>query len=326
MNVSSKFAVGVPVFNEALHIEQTLLSIIETLGPEVPVIVSDNHSTDDTVAIVHRIAQEHPSIRLVVNGDDRVASNFLNCLLHARSEYFCWVSGHDLICGDYWRAALQRLDEDPSVLWVYGSCGLIDADGQPFESGISQDSDIDNSGLSDTEVFAKLLKIRSGMFVHGIFRTRSMLDCPLAGGWASDRCLIAYACFRGQVRWIQSIGIVRRIQRSADGGETLEERNERYRRWGCLEYEDAGFEHRHYMRMKLLRIYLDERGRSIGVRGVRSAIRALFGAGSWWRDLSVLMSLRKLRKVESSLPATESLCSIDETASAESARNRPDPS
>lgn len=310
MKESSKFAVGVPVYNEALHIEETLRSIVHTLGPEVPIIVSDNHSSDGTVGIVRRLSLEYPSIRLVVNGDDRVASNFLNCILHAGSEYFCWISGHDLICGDYWKKALQVLDDDPSVIWVYGSCGLIDAEGRPFESEISQDSDIDNSGLSDAEVLAKLQKIRSGMFVHGVFRTRAMVDCPLAGGWASDRCLIAYACFRGQVRWIKSIGIVRRIQRSADGGETLEERNERYRKWGCLEYEEAGFEFRHYMRMKLLRIYIAERGRTTGVRGIRTAIRALFGAGAWWRDLSILLSLRKLRKVESSLPASESLLMI----------------
>jgi glycosyltransferase involved in cell wall biosynthesis len=303
VNYDSEFAVGVPVYNESPYIERTLLSIIETVGEDVPIYVSDNHSTDDTVKIVECLRERYPSIRLVKNLDDRVASNFMNCIMHARSRYFCWISGHDQMCGNFWKRAIGMLREDPDLVWVYGSCELIDADGMPYESINPPDSDVDNYGVTDVEIIKKLIRVCSGMFIHGVFRTEVMIGCPYAGGWASDRCAIAYACFRGGVKWIRETSIIRRVHRfSSDEMETEEQRNERYRSWGCLEYEDAGFDPDIYIRMKLLRIYLGERIGKVKIQEIREIIKTLFKKGTLWRDISILWSLRKLRPVESSLP------------------------
>lgn len=300
----SEFTIGLPVYNEARYIEQTLRSIIDTVGESVPVLVSDNHSTDGTREIVEEFIIQNPSVRLVINRDDRVASNFMNCLLHARSEFFCWISGHDLMCGDFWRQAFDMLRSDSDLIWVYGSCGVVDANGDQHVTEVRLDSDVDNSGLSDLEILEKLVKVCSGMFVHGVFRTSAMTNCPLAGGWASDRCIIAYACFRGEVRWLHSRAIVRRIQRSAGGGETEEQRDDRYRKWGFLEYEHSGLDPNRYMRLKLLRIYLGERFGRVGIAEVRKAIKTLFREESWKRDLQVLWQLRKLRPVETFFPSS----------------------
>lgn len=301
-----KLTIGVPVFNEAAYIEETLRSILATVGPEVPILVSDNHSTDATCEIVSRLAMSQPSIRLIRNPDESAASNFRNCLLNAETDYFCWIAGHDLMSGPFWAEAIGLLDESPDILWVYGSCALIDADGDPYDAEQAADSDVDTEGLSDAEILKKLVRVSSGMFIHGVFRRERMVACPLAGGWASDRCMIAYACFRGGVRWLRSQAIIRRIQRSADGGETLEQRNERYRKWGFLEYEESGLDPDRYMRLKLLRIYLGERFGRVSVRELREAIKTLFRKGDWKRDLQVLWQLRKLRSVETFFPKSSS--------------------
>ncbi len=300
--ISAKFVIGVPVFNEEAHIERTLSSIIATVGDEVPVVVSDNGSTDRTREIVSEFSARHPSVHIVVNADGRLASNFLNCLSNSESEYFCWISGHDMICGSFWSEALSLLDSNPSLVWVYGSCNVVDVDGLPMATKAAPDSDIDTVGLRDPEAMAKLLDIRSGMFIHGIFRRSVFVECPFAGGWAGDRCVIAYACFRGEVRWLKKVAVVRRVQRSGGGGETLEERDRRYREWGLLEYEDAGLEPKYYMRLKLFKIYYGERRGFSRPRDFLRVYRILFGSffnGSWIR---VARDLRKVTEVESGFP------------------------
>jgi len=300
-----KFAIGVPVYNEAPYIEETLLSIIATVGDFVPILVSDNGSADGTVEIVNRLADKYGSIKLIVNAGVGVISNFRNCIEHANSEYFCWISGHDIMRGTFWGDAVKFLDENPDVAWVYGSCQTIDVDGLPYDSKSPLDSDVDTVGIADEAVMRKLLNVVSGMFIHGVFRRKMMVGCPYAGGWAGDRCVIAYACFRGGVRWLKEVSIVRRMQRSHGGGETQEAREARYREWGLLEYERSGLKPNYYMRLKLFKIYINER---MWWRNWNSIVECkkifqLLFAGKFRSSLfRVIRDLREVTEVESGFP------------------------
>ena len=64
----SFFSVLVPALNEADHIEPCLLSLLAQIpagGGEL--LLMDGGSTDGTVAIVERLAQQNPALRLVAN-------------------------------------------------------------------------------------------------------------------------------------------------------------------------------------------------------------------------------------------------------------------
>lgn len=58
-------AVVIPCYNEEATIRQCLGAVLEQSYAPAEIIVVDNNSTDDTVAIVKRLQQTHPVIRLL---------------------------------------------------------------------------------------------------------------------------------------------------------------------------------------------------------------------------------------------------------------------
>jgi dolichol-phosphate mannosyltransferase len=60
----------VPTYNEAPNIEPLLRGILAQ-GPEVGAVVVDDNSPDGTAAIVERLAQEDPRVRLILRKEER---------------------------------------------------------------------------------------------------------------------------------------------------------------------------------------------------------------------------------------------------------------
>ncbi len=58
-------SVLIPARNEAERIERTLVAVLADPDPELDVVVMDDHSEDETAAIVNRIAASDPRLRLV---------------------------------------------------------------------------------------------------------------------------------------------------------------------------------------------------------------------------------------------------------------------
>lgn len=90
-----KLSICIPTFNRGDFIGETLDSIIEQAPPEVEIVVSDNHSEDQTENIVALAKARFPNLRYHRwdrnMGADR---NFLKVVELARGE-FCWLMGSD---------------------------------------------------------------------------------------------------------------------------------------------------------------------------------------------------------------------------------------
>ncbi len=93
--MTDSLTVIVPVFNRGRFIEGTLRSILSQ-APELPILVIDNCSTDDTVDVVIELRAKHKNITLIQNSFNfgRI-ENFNEGLLRCNTE---WASF--LIAGD----------------------------------------------------------------------------------------------------------------------------------------------------------------------------------------------------------------------------------
>ncbi len=300
----NNLTIGLPVYNEEKYIKSTVESILSTLGDSVQIIVSDNGSDDNTVAIVRELQSSRRNVKLVNNQDGNISRNFLSCLIAADTDYFCWVGGHDIVTGDFWTEAVEILEQCPKTAWVYGSCISVDHAGNEYDSGIP-DPDIDTSGLTDAQIMRKIVKVRQGTYVHGVFRRKLFCKCPWSGGYASDRCLITYASLRGNVRWLKKLSFIRRFQRT--GGEEIESREERadrYRKWGLRENEQFDLPPKYYQNLKLFRIYLEERKFSASLVDYSEVYRELFGEPDYESVKSIVKDLRRLSPVTSCFPTS----------------------
>ena len=102
------FSVVMPNFNHARYLEAALQAHLAQSVPPLEIIVVDDASTDESVAIVERLATEHSRLRLIRlarNGGVNAAIN--RGLREARGDYVS-VSAADDLVADESRGPLAR--------------------------------------------------------------------------------------------------------------------------------------------------------------------------------------------------------------------------
>jgi len=105
-----------PVFNESFIIEQTLRNYIAELAPRVEdleVIVAEDGSTDDTKAVLERLAQELP-IRLFTSDERKgYQKAVIDAVSHATKPWIFLVdSDYQFAVIDFWRLEPYRKSHD----------------------------------------------------------------------------------------------------------------------------------------------------------------------------------------------------------------------
>lgn len=105
-------SVIVPTRNSEKTLEACLASIKEQEYPRIELIVVDNHSTDNTVAIARRFADE-----VCEAGPERSAQRNLGAE-HAAGDYLLFPDSDMVLSPDVVGSCVQRSVQEPSVLAV----------------------------------------------------------------------------------------------------------------------------------------------------------------------------------------------------------------
>src|SRR5689334_13767589 len=120
--------IGIPTRNRADFVVQAVRSALAQTFREIEVLVSDNASTDDTVARL----REFSDARLTVIAQREnlgMIGNFNACLDAARGEYFLMLSDDDVLEPDAVES-LQAPLEDKSVGVAWCPCVVTNAAGE----------------------------------------------------------------------------------------------------------------------------------------------------------------------------------------------------
>jgi hypothetical protein len=112
-------AVIVPNWNDARYLPRCLRSLLEQeVGPD-ELIVVDDQSTDDSVAVIQSLLAGNPRTQLVINPVNMGANRTVNeSLGRARSEYVLLLSANDFVLPGIFAHAKACLARTPGVgLW-----------------------------------------------------------------------------------------------------------------------------------------------------------------------------------------------------------------
>ena len=91
-------SVCVPTFNGARHIEECLDSIVAQTFDDLEVLVVDDASTDETVAVAERFRARDPRVRIERNADNLgLVPNWNRCVELARGRWLKFVFQDDVI-------------------------------------------------------------------------------------------------------------------------------------------------------------------------------------------------------------------------------------
>jgi glycosyltransferase involved in cell wall biosynthesis len=202
-------SVVVPNYNHARYLESALRAHLGQSLPPLEVIVVDDASTDESVAIVERLAMEDPRLRLIRlarNGGVNAAMN--RGLSEARGDCVCFSAADDLVTREFAARSLETLARYPVAAFCFsdpaelvGDMGRV----QPLPLYLS-----DRPCLLPPDEIERLLKSRFFAFPGQSVLYRRAALVALGGFvedlyWSADwftNCVLAFrhgACYVPEV-------------------------------------------------------------------------------------------------------------------------------
>jgi glycosyltransferase involved in cell wall biosynthesis len=188
---------------------------VESIVGQVPepdeIVLGDDASTDDTVALVERIVDAHRAAggrtELVVRRHDPalgVVGNFADGLANARGDLIALSDQDDVWHPGKLAAITAALDADPDLLLVHTDARLVDASGAPTGLTLLQALEAtagERVALEHGDAFATLLR-RNLVTGATVVLRRGLVDValPVPEGWVHDEWLAAIAAAIGGLR------------------------------------------------------------------------------------------------------------------------------
>jgi len=208
-------SVGVPVFNGAQRLEQTLDSILAQTLSDIEIVISDNGSTDETPAICARYADRDPRIRVFRQPRNiGLPLNWNFVARQARGKFFKWASANDLLAPNMLASCVESLQDDPTAVLAFSGTALVDADGSVLEEHQDEFALLDDS---PSVRFRKLCEwIGLNHAVHGVVRREALLKTGLIRAYpASDYVVMAELALQGKFKLLPQTLFYRRTDPSS---------------------------------------------------------------------------------------------------------------
>jgi glycosyltransferase involved in cell wall biosynthesis len=120
-------SIGIPTRNRASIVRGAVERAFAQSYANIEVLVSDNASTDDTVATLRSIAE--PRLRILTSREDiGCSANYAKCIREASGEFVLIVPDDDSISTTFVDRCVGLLNEEPGVQAVVGAYGVFFAD------------------------------------------------------------------------------------------------------------------------------------------------------------------------------------------------------
>jgi glycosyltransferase involved in cell wall biosynthesis len=229
-----KVSIGMPVFNGARTLRESIASVADQTYTDFELIISDNASTDETADICREIARRDARILYQRHATNvGAAANFNHVFRQSRGEYFKWMAADDLIHPRFLERTVKVLDEaPPSVVLAFPLRRHISHDGNPVEGEpwLVNFRQRPTERLHDLD-YAELVGVcgsRCPMFVFGLQRANAMRKTRLIGDYiAADVVYVAELRLTGRFWLVPEVLYAQRLhpetrevnQRLTPGGE-----------------------------------------------------------------------------------------------------------
>ena len=129
-----KVSIGIPAYNAAKYLPETIASILTQEGVEWELIVVDDGSTDSTAQIVESYALSDTRIRLVKTSNSGVCSarNVAFAAMRQSSDYILFIDADDALLPNALSTMIYALQGQPEAVAVAGLSCYIDENSVPM--------------------------------------------------------------------------------------------------------------------------------------------------------------------------------------------------
>jgi glycosyltransferase involved in cell wall biosynthesis len=205
-------SIGLPVYNGERFLAGCLDSLLAQTYSDLEVVISDNASTDGTLAICERYAALDPRIRIFRSNENRGGAwNHNRVRELSGGEYFKWCGADDVIAPRFVEACVAALELEPAAVLAFPLSVVIDDHSQELRRTTDR---LPLSGDNVAVRFGALLRSWSTSHnpFYGVVR-RAALDRtrPLGAFLANDRCLLSELAIAGPFLQVEEYLMYRRL-------------------------------------------------------------------------------------------------------------------
>jgi glycosyltransferase involved in cell wall biosynthesis len=176
---SPKAVFGLPAYNHAHKLRETLESLLSQTERDFRIIGSDDQSSDETPDILAEYASRDDRI-ICRRGESRLGyvANARRCFELARAlfpeaEFFAWASDHDVWHSRWLETLMRALDEHPDAVIACPLSYRVDADGSILSNRATECSTI-----GEPPSFGRFSKtfnrISAGSMIYGLMRANAV--------------------------------------------------------------------------------------------------------------------------------------------------------
>jgi len=124
---SPKITVGMPVFNRAKVLENTIQQVLDQTFSDFELIIFNDGSTDNTIEILNKI--DDPRVE-IINSVNVGPPHPLNAILKkASGEFIIILHDHDFFAPTLLQKSVEALENNPNAGFVLQGSAWIDEDG-----------------------------------------------------------------------------------------------------------------------------------------------------------------------------------------------------
>ncbi len=219
-------SIGLPVFNEANFIEESVNSLLRQDYQNIEIIISDNFSNDGTDLIINNLCNNDTRVTFNRFNSNRGANaNFKYVYEKSKGTYFMWASGHDIWSPNLISECVKKLQLNPQAVLAFATPHAIDS------NNITTNF---NTGWTDTRGLGYISRFNAILWgsmnpILGVIR-REALPSSLEkyyAGVGADLVLLLELVLKGDFIHTNNTKFYRRQPRET---ETYSQKLNRYKR------------------------------------------------------------------------------------------------
>ena len=198
-NKNPKVSIGLPVYNGANFLAQSLDSLLAQTFTDFELIICDNASTDETEAICRAYAAGDARVVYERNPQNiGTSANYNKTFEMARGIYFKWAAHDDLLAPEYLERCVEVLDSRPDVVLCYARAKAIDDNGEVIK--VYPGKKHPDSPVARERFYEFVIDPHPVVAVFGLMRSDALARTRLIGKYSgSDRPLLSEMSLLGRV-------------------------------------------------------------------------------------------------------------------------------
>jgi glycosyltransferase involved in cell wall biosynthesis len=126
-------SVVIPAYNAAPYLAETVASVVASHLVKAEIVIVDDGSKDDTVAVAHQLALIHPGVVQVIEQQNAGVSVARNTgFAHASAPFVCFLDADDRLRPHGLAALKTLINQDARCVAAYGGVSYIDRNSKPL--------------------------------------------------------------------------------------------------------------------------------------------------------------------------------------------------